>query len=65
MVCITVMLTPTAYAYIDPATTSYVLQIVAGVFIAIGATVAIFWKKIAFWFKKKKAERIARKNNKG
>lgn len=46
-----------AYAYIDPATTSYLLQIVAGVFIAVGATVAIFWRKIAMWFKKKNAQR--------
>ena len=33
----------TSYAYIDPATTSYLIQIVAGVVIAAGATVGIFW----------------------
>lgn len=53
-----------ASAYIDPATTSYIIQIVAGVFIALGATVAIFWRKISFWFKKKKAIRAAKKKEK-
>ncbi len=50
-----------AHAYIDPATTSYLIQIVAGVFIAAGATVAVFWRKITFWFKKKKALRARKK----
>lgn len=53
-----------ASAYIDPATTSYIIQIVAGVFIALGATVAIFWRKISFWFKKKKAIRASKKKEK-
>lgn len=47
----------TAHAYIDPATTSYLIQIVAGVLIAAGATVVIFWRKIAIWFSKQKAIR--------
>lgn len=50
-----------AHAYIDPATTSYLLQIVAGVFIAAGATVAVFWRKITFYFKKRKALRARKK----
>ncbi len=53
-----------ASAYIDPATTSYIIQIVAGVFIALGATVAIFWRKITFWFKKRKALRAQKKKEK-
>ena len=53
-----------ASAYIDPATTSYIIQIVAGVFIALGATVAIFWRKISFWFKKRKAIRAGKKKEK-
>ena len=57
-ICFAMMLEIGAAAYIDPATTSYLLQIIAGVFIACGATVAVFWRKITFWFKKKKAERI-------
>ena len=50
-----------AHAYIDPATTSYLLQIIAGVFIAAGATVAVFWRKITFYFKKQKALRARKK----
>lgn len=54
----------TASAYIDPATTSYLLQIVAGVFIAAGATVLIFWRKLTFWFKKKRAIRARKAKEK-
>ena len=50
-----------AHAYIDPATTSYLLQIIAGVFIAAGASVAVFWRKITFYFKKRKALRARKK----
>lgn len=52
------MFSMTALAYIDPATTSYLIQIVAGVVIAAGATVGIFWKKIKMSFRKKKMERL-------
>lgn len=48
----------TAFAYIDPATTSYLIQIVAGVVIAAGATVGIFWKKIKLTFRQKKMEHL-------
>ena len=48
------ILTKTCYAYLDPATTSYVIQIVAGVVIACGAAVSIFWTKITRAFRKKK-----------
>lgn len=41
-----------ASAYIDPATTSYVIQIVAGVVIACGTAIGIFWNKIKRKFKK-------------
>ena len=48
----------TSYAYIDPATTSYLIQIVAGVVIAAGATVGIFWKKIKLSFRRKRMEHL-------
>lgn len=32
--------------YIDPATTSYVIQIVAGIIIAAGAGLGVFWSKL-------------------
>lgn len=45
-----------AAAYIDPATTSYVIQIVVGIVIAVGTAVGIFWNKIARLFKKKNTD---------
>ena len=41
-----------AAAYIDPATTSYIIQIVAGIAIAAGTAVGIFWNKLKRKFKK-------------
>ncbi len=39
--------------YIDPATTSYIIQIAAAVIVALGACVGIFWNKLKRLFKKK------------
>ncbi len=62
-VCMAMMLSLSASAYIDPASTSYVIQVIAGIFIACGATVAVFWRKISFWFKKKKVERLKKQRD--
>ena len=40
-------------AYIDPATTTYIIQIVVGAVVAIGAVLGIFSSKIKRLFKKK------------
>lgn len=40
--------------YIDPAMTSYVIQIIAGVVVACGAALGIFWNKITRFFRNKK-----------
>jgi len=53
-----VMLSTTAHAYLDPALTSYIIQIVAGVFIAAGVAVGIFWKRIRMFFRNKKMKRL-------
>ena len=53
IICASVILTQTCYAYIDPATTSYVIQIAAGVVIALGTALGIYWNKIKRAFKKK------------
>lgn len=50
------MITSTAAMYIDPATTSYIIQIGAGVVIALGTVIGIFWSKIKRVFKKKNDE---------
>lgn len=41
-------------AYVDPATLTYVVQIVAGVFIAGGVAVGVYWRKIKKFFSKDK-----------
>jgi DUF1365 family protein len=53
-----VMLSVTAHAYIDAAATSYLVQIVAGVVIACGVTIGIFWKKIKLFFRNAKMKRL-------
>ncbi|MDO5111451.1 MAG: hypothetical protein Q4E65_04000 [Clostridia bacterium] len=51
----------TTHAYLDPATTSYVIQAVTGVFIALGAVVGIFWKRIKLFFRDKKMKALEKK----
>ncbi len=40
-------------AYIDPASTSYIIQIAAGAVIAIGTLIGVYRNKIKRFFKKK------------
>lgn len=44
----------TANAYIDPSVMTYVIQAVAGVVIAVGAVIGIYWRKA----KKKAQEKL-------
>jgi hypothetical protein len=53
-----VMLSITAHAYIDPAATSYVIQIIAGVVIACGVAVGVLWKRIKMFFKNLRMKRL-------
>lgn len=55
---------PTMKLYIDPATTSYLIQIIAGVVIAAGAVAGIAFSKIKRALKKRKNRRTARKKDK-
>lgn len=52
--CFLLMFTQTACAYIDPSTTTFLIQAVAGVAVAIGAAVAVYWRKA----KKKVADKL-------
>ena len=68
---VVMLLTTTASAYIDPATTAMLTQIIAGVFITLGVVFGVFRRKIMMFFKnisvnrtKKKIERDAEKQNK-
>lgn len=40
-----------AYAYIDPATTAILTQIIAGVCISASVAIGLFWRKISVFFK--------------
>ncbi|NLV59040.1 MAG: hypothetical protein GXY67_09745 [Clostridiales bacterium] len=57
--CSLFLTSSTALAYIDPASTSYIVQIIAGVFIAGGAAVGIYWHKIKLFFRKRKEKKAA------
>ena len=35
----------TAFAYIDPSVMTYSIQIIAGVVVAVGAVIGIYWRK--------------------
>jgi len=40
-----VMLATTAFGYIDPSVMTYTIQAVAGIVIAVGAGIGIYWRK--------------------
>lgn len=47
-----VFFSPSVAAYIDPASSSYLLQIIAGIFIAGGTAIGVYWRKIKLFFTK-------------
>lgn len=53
----------TIWAYVDPATLTYVIQIVAGLFIAGGVAVSIYWRKIKKFFTRDKSAKVEKKVN--
>ena len=57
----TMLLSTTASAYIDPATTAMITQIVAGLFITLGVAFGIFRRKIFMFFKNLSVKRTQRK----
>lgn len=68
-VILTAMIKPIrVQAYIDPATTSMITQIVAGIFISLGFALGIFRQKVILFFKNlwisTKAKRIKKSSEK-
>lgn len=55
-VCMSVIFTIPAYAYIDPSAVTYTAQAIAAVVVALGALITVFRHKIAALFKKGKGE---------
>ena len=45
ILCFSIILSNTANAYLDPSVMTYTIQIVAGVVVAVGAVVGIYWRK--------------------
>ena len=43
-----------AYAYLDPAGVTYIIQIVAGFFIAGGLAIGVYWHKLKKFFRSRK-----------
>lgn len=35
----------TAYAYLDPSVMTYAIQVIAGVVVAVGAVIGVYWRK--------------------
>ena len=58
---VTLLLTTTASAYIDPATTAMLTQIIAGVFITLGVVFGVFRRRIIMFFKNMSVNRTKRK----
>lgn len=44
-VYVTAFTTPVAHAYIDPSTTTYLIQAIAGIAVAVGSVAIIVWRK--------------------
>ena len=40
-----VMLSSTAYAYVDPSVMTYTIQVVAGIVVAVGAVIGVYWRR--------------------
>lgn len=45
MLSLSIIFCSTAFAYIDPSTTTFIIQAVAGVAVAVGAVFTIWWRK--------------------
>ena len=45
------------FAYIDPSSMTYLIQIIAGVGVAAAAGVGFYWKRIRRYFRNKKREK--------
>ena len=50
--CFWYLFTIPAQAYIDPSAVTYIIQVIAAVFIALGAMLTVFRHKIMAFFKK-------------
>lgn len=59
--CLTLLMTRQAFAYVDPGTGSYILQIILASIVGASFTIKLFGKKIYFFF----SRLFSRNNNSG
>lgn len=45
VVGVSIAMSTTASAYVDPSVMTYTIQVVAGVLVAVGAVVGIYWRR--------------------
>ena len=45
VLCFVLILSLSASAYLDPSVMTYAIQIIAGIAVAVGAVVGIYWRK--------------------
>lgn len=45
LLCFSMILSTTASAYLDPSVMTYAIQIVAGIVVAAGAVIGIWWRR--------------------
>lgn len=45
VLCFLFVFSSTAFAYIDPSVTTYAVQVIAGVAVALGAVVGLYWRR--------------------
>ena len=45
ILCLFVAFSTTAFAYLDPSVMTYTIQVVAGVVVAVGAVIGIYWRR--------------------
>ena len=46
------LMSKNAFAYLDPGTSSIILQAILGFLAAIGATITLYWNKLKIFLKK-------------
>ena len=59
MCCILIAGMTASRAYIDPSSMTYIIQIIAGVAVALGAGIGLYWKRIVRFFSRRKEKRSA------
>jgi hypothetical protein len=46
LICFSLISLPSAHAYVDPGTGSYIFQVVIGVFLGAAVAVKLWWRKL-------------------